>query len=139
MNIPIKQEKSKALLNDNKVSWRVLAQSSSKPARDKISYEFARNLNVLPISLIEYQDESELIIAIPNEPPNCRIIPVKAAPSPICFPFNVESESVVIGTKSNPKPTPLKIKGQNICSTPVSGVMRLRIIKVKKKKIKKGR
>ena len=76
------------------------------------------------------------MIAIPKEPPNCRIIPVNAAPSPISLPFNVESESVVIGTKSNPSPIPRNINGQNICSVPVSGVITVCIQNENAKKTK---
>jgi hypothetical protein len=39
---------------------------------------------------------------------NCRIIPVNAA-SPIFFPDKVDSDRVVMGTKSNPNPIPLKL------------------------------
>jgi hypothetical protein len=61
-----------------------------------------------------------LMIATPKEPPSCRIIPVKAAPSPICLPFNVLSDRVVIGMKSIPIATPRKISGQKKADLGVS-------------------
>ena len=63
------------------------------------------------------------MIATPNEPPSCRIIPVKAAPSPICLPFNVLSDRVVMGMKSKPMAMPRNISGQKKAAFGVSGVI----------------
>ena len=73
-------------------------------------------------------------MAIPKDPPSCRIMPVKAAPSPISLPFKVESDKVVIGTNNNPNPIPLTTSGQNMFSAPVSGVINKYIHKLYKKK-----
>ena len=76
-----------------------------------------------------------VINATPNEPPSCLIIPVKAAPCPICWPFRVDRERVVIGMNSIPNPNPRNISIQKNASLPVSGVKTLYPQKLYRKKI----
>ncbi|MNR37010.1 hypothetical protein D3C85_1549910 [compost metagenome] len=53
------------------------------------------------------------------------------------LPCSVDSDNVITGTNNKPRPTPRRISGQNICSDPVSFVIKLYIQKQKPKKMLK--
>jgi type II secretory ATPase GspE/PulE/Tfp pilus assembly ATPase PilB-like protein len=55
---------SNSLVKSNNYSWRGLVQSSKLEARKLIAYDFAIKYKILPIDVINYQNNPELLIAV---------------------------------------------------------------------------